>query len=131
MDQHSKNLQFPESRDVWQCCQDKCYQYSSLISHIENQHLNYSNSVQSNSKGTIFKYSCEDCGNKFFSYKIAITHHLNKHIDHWMVCIQCCSNFESLEDFKAHVYKCNFQFKAKIHKKIEWSISAQKNSDSD
>lgn len=123
---------FPQSEDVWKCCRAASYKrYSELVRHIEKDHLPISYNILPNNKGTLYKYICDICDNRFFEYNIAISHFIKKHIKYSIRCFQCLTDHSILEEFKHHVYSCNKICFKRLHSPIQWSFSAQKERDSD
>lgn len=100
-----KFVKYPLFKDYWTCCNANCYKFSEIINHIEKFHI--TNQIQFTEQGNIFKFSCHKCDSKFIEHhKIAI-HYLENHIEHQIICTQCCVHYFTFEKYKEHIRDCN------------------------
>lgn len=104
-------IKYPQSLDSWKCCGERWTRYSHLIDHIEHHHYLYRRDVVNNSgdqliRAPAYKYACEKCESKHFSFFAAITHFLRDHVEHQILCLQCCV-LHTAEYFHEHINECN------------------------
>lgn len=98
---------YPKSFDTWSCCGGRYTRFSGILDHIEHHHFLYRYDVVGyfqNRRG--YKYSCDKCERKSFSFYIAVGHFLFTHVEHHMFCLQC-SVMHSVESFHNHIEECN------------------------
>lgn len=82
-----------------------------MIDHIEHHHYLYSKDVINNSgeeliQAPAYKYACNKCDKKYFSFFAAITHFLRDHVDHQILCLQC-GVLHTAENYHEHIHECN------------------------
>lgn len=104
-------FKYPSSLDSWKCCGERWTRYSHVIDHIEHHHYLYRKDVVNNCadellQGPAYKYACEKCDQKYFSFFAAITHFLRDHVEHQILCLQCCV-LHTAEYYHEHINECN------------------------
>lgn len=104
-------LKYPESLDSWSCCQERWTRYSNIIDHIEHHHYLYKRKVVNNSgegllQGFPYKYQCDTCSDRHFTFFAAITHFLKEHVEHHIFCLQCLV-LHNPETYHTHIHECN------------------------
>lgn len=104
-------LKYPQSLDSWKCCGERWTRYSHVIDHIEHNHYLYRREVINNSgdgliQAPAYKYECDNCEQKYFSFFAAITHFLRDHVEHRIFCFQCCV-LHTIEYYHEHIHECN------------------------
>lgn len=104
-------LKYPPSTDSWGCCGERWLQYSQIVDHIEHHHYLYKRNVENNSGDALltespYKYRCETCDSRHFTFFAAITHFLKDHVEHRILCFQCMT-LHKAECYHLHIYECN------------------------
>lgn len=106
-----KFLLYPKAQDAWKCCRESFMRYSRLVDHIEHNHLLYRQEILNNRGENLrvegaYKYECDFCKIKHFSFHAAITHLIETHVERVIFCDQCIVT-HSEQGFHTHICECN------------------------
>lgn len=98
---------YPKTLDVWRCCNERFTRFSNIIDHIEHNHLLYRQEIAGRTPiGQAYKYNCETCQEKSFTFYKAIVHHLSRHVDFKIFCSQCMVLHTEIS-YHTHLRECN------------------------
>lgn len=107
MSERTRVLNYPKSLDTWCCCGERFTRFSGIIDHIEHHHFLYRYDIVGYFRSQqAFKYSCDKCNGKAFSFYTAMVHHLSRHVEHKILCLQCLV-LHNEQGFHEHVPECN------------------------
>lgn len=101
---------YPDSYDVWRCCNQRWAHFSELIKHIEHFHFLYTNQIQNREllhlqQEKPYKYLCPKCNKRTFSFHTTIRHFIDAHVEHLIMCVQCVVMHPE-KTFQDHVKEC-------------------------